>query len=47
MGFVGLPVLAAMHGYAPLAVAGGIPTCDVEQGLKDTVAFVLRGCAAP
>lgn len=42
---VGLPVMSAMHGFVALAVAGGIPADAIEQGLTDTVAFVLRGCA--
>lgn len=42
---IGLPVMAAMHGFVALAVAGGIPADAIEQGLTDTVAFVLRGCA--
>ncbi|MFE7278615.1 TetR/AcrR family transcriptional regulator [Streptomyces sp. NPDC057623] len=42
---IGLPVMAAIHGYVALTVAGGIPADIVERGLKDTVAFALRGCA--
>ncbi|MGO4615294.1 hypothetical protein AB4305_12570 [Nocardia sp. 2YAB30] len=42
---IGLPVIAAMHGFVALAIAGGIPADAVEQGLEDTVTFVLRGCA--
>ncbi|WP_174186958.1 TetR/AcrR family transcriptional regulator [Nocardia barduliensis] len=40
-----LPVIAAMHGFVALAISGAIPTDGIEQGLKDTVAFVMRGCA--
>ncbi|MEQ4721052.1 TetR/AcrR family transcriptional regulator [Nonomuraea sp. B19D2] len=42
---IGLPVVSALHGFAALAVAGGIRADAVEQGLKNMVAFVLRGCA--
>ncbi|MBN6056522.1 TetR/AcrR family transcriptional regulator [Nonomuraea sp. RK-328] len=41
---IGMPVMAAMHGFVALAVAGGVHADAVEQGLTDTVAFVLRGC---
>ncbi|MEV6588720.1 TetR/AcrR family transcriptional regulator [Streptomyces acidicola] len=42
---IGLPVMAAMHGYVTLAIAGGVQADAIERGLKDTVTFVLRGCA--
>ncbi|WBO69275.1 TetR-like C-terminal domain-containing protein [Streptomyces camelliae] len=44
-GEIGLPVMAAIHGYVALTVSGGIPADAVERGLKDTIAFALRGCA--
>lgn len=42
---VALPVMASLHGFVALAVGGGIPQDVIEQGLADTLAFVLRGCA--
>jgi len=42
---VGLPVFAALHGYADLAVAGMLPPEADEHGLDDVIAFTLRGCA--
>ncbi|MEU5872164.1 TetR/AcrR family transcriptional regulator [Glycomyces sp. NPDC047369] len=41
---IGLPVMAAMHGFVVLALAGGIPPGAVEQALGDMVDFVGRGC---
>jgi hypothetical protein len=34
-----------MHGFVALAVAGALPADAIDQGLDDTVALVLRGCA--
>lgn len=42
---IGLPVMAAMHGFVALAIAGGVQADAVEQGLENTVTFALRGCA--
>ncbi|RKN10894.1 TetR/AcrR family transcriptional regulator [Streptomyces radicis] len=42
---IGLPVMATLHGFAVLAASGTLPADSVEQGMRDTVAFVLRGCA--
>jgi AcrR family transcriptional regulator len=45
VGEIAVPVIAALHGIAALAVAGALPADTIEKSLKDTVAFVLRGCA--
>ncbi|UUU32154.1 TetR/AcrR family transcriptional regulator [Streptomyces sp. CA-210063] len=42
---IGPPVVAALHGYATLAIVGAVPADRIERGLEDMVAFVLRGCA--
>ncbi|UUU23895.1 TetR/AcrR family transcriptional regulator [Streptomyces sp. DSM 40750] len=42
---ISLPVVAALHGYATLAIVEGVPADRIERGLEDMVAFVLRGCA--
>lgn len=42
---VGLPVFAALHGYADLAVTGMLPPEADEHGLDDVIAFMLRGSA--
>lgn len=42
---IGLPVMSALHGFAALAVTGAVPVEEIEQGLGDTVGFILRGCA--
>ena len=42
---VGVPVFAALHGFADLAVTGMLPPQADEHGLDDVIAFVLRGCA--
>lgn len=42
---INLPVVAALHGCATLAIAGAFPADRIERGLEDMVAFVLRGCA--
>ena len=39
------PLFAAMHGFVTLAVAGPLSPGTTEQGLKDVVAFIRRGCA--
>ncbi|MDX3231505.1 TetR/AcrR family transcriptional regulator [Streptomyces sp. ME19-01-6] len=44
VGSITLPTMAALHGFATLAANGTLPAEDVEQGLDDTIAFVLRGC---
>jgi AcrR family transcriptional regulator len=40
-----LPALATVHGFAGLAVGGLISPEEVEAGLGDVIAYVLRGCA--
>jgi AcrR family transcriptional regulator len=42
---VALPVFAALHGYAGLAVSGMLPPEVAEHGLDDLIASILRGCA--
>ncbi|WP_128375192.1 TetR/AcrR family transcriptional regulator [Streptomyces cavernae] len=42
---IALPVFAALHGYAALAVSGVLPPEAAEHGLDDLIASVLRGCA--
>jgi hypothetical protein len=42
---IALPVMTALHGFAVLAVSGMLPAEEAGQGLEDTVAFILRGCA--
>jgi AcrR family transcriptional regulator len=42
---IGLPVMAALNGYVSLNAAGGVPADDIERGLENMVAFILRGCA--
>ncbi|MFI2437372.1 TetR/AcrR family transcriptional regulator [Streptomyces sp. NPDC018693] len=42
---IALPVFAALHGYAGLAVSGVLPPEAAEHGLDDLIASVLRGCA--
>lgn len=39
-----LPLTATLQGFATRAVGGAIPAEQIEQGLDDTIAFVLRGC---
>ncbi|MFE9361010.1 TetR/AcrR family transcriptional regulator [Streptomyces olivaceoviridis] len=41
---VTLPVFAALHGYARLAVGGALPAELTEHGLEDVIDSVLRGC---
>jgi hypothetical protein len=41
---VGLPVVAALHGYASLAVTGVVPSGMAAVGLDDVINSVLRGC---
>jgi hypothetical protein len=41
---VALPVFAALHGYAGLAVSGMLPPEVAGHGLDDVVASILRGC---
>ncbi|WP_020134969.1 TetR/AcrR family transcriptional regulator [Streptomyces sp. 351MFTsu5.1] len=42
---IGLPVFAALHGYAGLTVSGVLPPEVTEHGLDDLIASTLRGCA--
>ncbi|MCX4994330.1 TetR/AcrR family transcriptional regulator [Streptomyces longwoodensis] len=42
---VALPVFAALHGYAGLAVSGFLPPEAMTDGLTDVIASTLRGCA--
>lgn len=42
---VGLPVFAALQGYAGLAVGGMLPPEVAEHGLDDVIVSILRGCA--
>ncbi|MGY0063116.1 TetR/AcrR family transcriptional regulator [Streptomyces sp. LZ34] len=42
---ISLPVMAALHGFATLSANGTLPAEQVEQGLDDTIAFALQGCA--
>jgi len=42
---VGLPVFAALQGYASLAVSGMLPPELTENGLDDVIVSILRGCA--
>ncbi|OIJ95559.1 TetR/AcrR family transcriptional regulator [Streptomyces monashensis] len=42
---VALPVFAALHGYAGLAVSGMLPAEVTEHGLDDLIASILRSCA--
>ncbi|MFD1657544.1 TetR/AcrR family transcriptional regulator [Streptomyces caeni] len=42
---IGLPVMSALHGFAALVVSGALHTEEIDQGLADTVGFILRGCA--
>lgn len=42
---IALPFMTALHGFAVLAVSGMLPAEEAGQGLEDTVAFILRGCA--
>src|SRR6266700_4687481 len=41
---VALPVFAALHGYASLAVSGILPPELAEHGRGDVIASILRGC---
>ncbi|SEN16866.1 TetR/AcrR family transcriptional regulator [Actinacidiphila rubida] len=41
---VALPVFAALHGFATLAVSGTLPPEVIESGLDDVIAATLRGC---
>jgi AcrR family transcriptional regulator len=41
---IGLPVVAALHGYASLAVTGMVPSGMAVVGLDDVITSVLRGC---
>ncbi|MET8770784.1 TetR/AcrR family transcriptional regulator [Streptomyces sp. NPDC004658] len=41
---VALPVFAALHGYARLAVSGLVPAELTELGLEDVIESILRGC---
>ncbi len=41
---VTLPVFAALHGYAGLAVSGMLPAEMAEHGLDDVIASILRQC---
>lgn len=42
---VGVPIFAALHGYAELAATGHLPPEVHEHGLDEVIAFTLRGCA--
>ncbi|WP_310591964.1 TetR/AcrR family transcriptional regulator [Streptomyces canus] len=42
---IGVPVMASIHGYVLLAVAGGLAIDAAKPGLNDVLAFALRGCA--
>ncbi|MHC3472788.1 TetR/AcrR family transcriptional regulator [Streptomyces sp. 7R007] len=42
---VGIPVFAALHGYAELAVTGHLPPGADDNALDDVIAFILRGSA--
>lgn len=42
---VAVPVFAAVHGYATLAVSGLLPPEAEAYGLDEVVAHILRGCA--
>jgi hypothetical protein len=42
---IGLPLSAAIPAFVALALSGPLPADGIDQGLKDRVAFVLRGCA--
>jgi AcrR family transcriptional regulator len=42
---VGVPIFAALHGYAELAASGLLPPGVHEYGLDEVIAFTLRGCA--
>ncbi|MGW4755070.1 TetR/AcrR family transcriptional regulator [Streptomyces chartreusis] len=41
---VALPIFAALHGYAGLAVSGMLPPEVSEHGLDDVIASILREC---
>ncbi|WP_435210254.1 TetR/AcrR family transcriptional regulator [Streptomyces sp. bgisy034] len=41
---VALPIFAALHGYAGLAVSGMLPPEVTEHGLDDVIASILREC---
>ncbi|MGW7721629.1 TetR/AcrR family transcriptional regulator, partial [Streptomyces chartreusis] len=41
---VALPIFAALHGYASLAVSGMLPPEVSEHGLDDVIASILREC---
>jgi AcrR family transcriptional regulator len=43
---IALPVMASLHGFATLAMTFTLPAEEVERGLDETIAFVLRGCSA-
>ncbi|MER5767357.1 TetR/AcrR family transcriptional regulator [Streptomyces sp. NPDC001985] len=43
--WIGVPVFAALHGFAGLAATGMIPPEAAERGLDEAIAFILRGCA--
>lgn len=42
---VGIPIFAALHGYADLAATGMLAPEITEHGLDEVIAFMLRGCA--
>ncbi|MFD5857148.1 TetR/AcrR family transcriptional regulator [Streptomyces chartreusis] len=41
---VALPIFAALHGYAGLAISGMLPPEVSEHGLDDVIASILREC---
>ena len=40
-----VPVIAALQGFVALTMSGAITAEHIEQGLDDTIAVILRGCA--
>ncbi|MEV6383911.1 TetR/AcrR family transcriptional regulator [Streptomyces sp. NPDC051773] len=41
---IALPLVATLQGLAALAVSRALPSEQIEEGLDETIAFVLRGC---
>ncbi|MGW1378975.1 TetR/AcrR family transcriptional regulator [Streptomyces sp. NPDC002446] len=43
---IAMPVFSTLHGFASFASSGVLSADDVESGLGDVIAFMVRGCAA-
>ncbi|REK87188.1 TetR/AcrR family transcriptional regulator [Streptomyces inhibens] len=43
---IGIPVFTTLHGFAGFAMSRVLSAEEVESGLDDVIAYMLRGCAA-